>query len=123
MYIFSQIDITGLIIANALCMLIRITGHIYIIFYYKNISKKVENKRSLVSDIIYFFKECYLSLLSIIGTVGCLFLGFMLKKIFVNRHVIYCNAISGFIGLINLLIIYIFENKKIRTEIQHMKID
>ena len=35
MYLFSQIDITSLIIANALCMLIRITGHIYIIFYFK----------------------------------------------------------------------------------------
>ena len=57
------------------------------------------------------------------GTVGCLFLGFMLKKSFVNRHVIYCNAIVGFVGLLNLLILYIVENKKIRTEIQHMKID
>ena len=47
----------------------------------------------------------------------------MLKKSFVNRHVIYCNAIVGFVGLINLLILYIVENKKIRTEIQHMKID
>ena len=123
MYIFSQIDITGLIIANALCMLIRITGHIYIIFYFKSINKKGEKKRNLIADIIYFFKECYISLFSIMGTVGCLFLGFMLKKSFVNRHVIYCNAIVGFVGLINLLILYIVENKKIRTEIQHMKID
>jgi len=47
----------------------------------------------------------------------------MIKNLFVNRHVIYCNAITGFIGLINLLILYIFENKKVRTEIQYMKID
>ena len=47
MYIFSQIDITGLIIANALCMLIRITGHIYIIFYFKSINKKKKTKEIL----------------------------------------------------------------------------
>ena len=47
MYIFSQIDITGLIIANALCMLIRITGHIYIIFYFKSINKKEKTKEIL----------------------------------------------------------------------------
>jgi hypothetical protein len=28
MYLFSQIDITSLIIANSLCILIRITGYI-----------------------------------------------------------------------------------------------
>ena len=57
MYIFSQIDITDLIIANTLCKLIRIFGHIYIIFYFKNINKKGENKRNLIADIIYFLKN------------------------------------------------------------------
>ena len=122
MYFFSRFDICGLIMANALCMIIRINGNLYIIFSGKEQVKKYQNDvNSIKFDIIKFWKDYYLSIPSIFSTLICILFGYHIKYILRNKNIIFSIVSCGFIGLINVVLLYIFENKSIKKDLKKMK--
>ena len=126
--IFSQYDICGLIIGNALSMIIRINGNLYIIFSGKNEALKenikTDNRNSikdLFDDFCAFFKQLYLSLPSCVSIAICLIGCRFIKEILVNKRNIYFIAASGFIGVVNCALLYLFEKNNIKAEIKKLK--
>ena len=124
MNFFSKFDICGLIMANALSMIIRINGNLFIIFsgreQVKEYQKDISNCKD---DIIKFWKDFYLSIPSLISTNLCILFGYQIKYFLRNKSVFYSVGGCGFIGLINVILLYIFENKNIRRDLKKMKTD
>ena len=124
MNFFSKFDICGLIMANALSMIIRINGNLFIIFSGREQVKEYQNDIcSFKDDIIKFWKDFYLSIPSLISTILCIFFGYQIKYFLRNKSVFYSVGGCGFIGLINVILLYIFENKNIRRDLKKMKTD
>ena len=124
MNFFSKFDICGLIMANALSMIIRINGNLFIIFSGREQVKEYQNDIcSFKDDIIKFWKDFYLSIPSLISTILCIFFGYQIKYFLRNKNVIYSVGACGFIGLINVGLLYIFENKNIRRDLKKLKTD
>ena len=117
MAVFSRIDISGLIIANSLCMLIRIFGNLYIIF---NGDDKEKDKSSIF-NIGYFIKELYLSFMSIVFTVACIVLGFIVRGYFNYQKLGVSLFCYGILIAINIFAIYLFEKDKIKFEYGKIK--
>ena len=124
MNFFSKFDICGLIMANALSMIIRINGNLFIIFsgreQVKEYKKDISNCKD---DIIKFWKDFYLSIPSLISTNLCILFGYQIRYFLRNKSVFYSVGGCGFIGLINVILLYIFENKNIRRDLKKMKTD
>ena len=124
MNFFSKFDICGLIMANALSMIIRINGNLFIIFSGREQVKEYQNDIcSFKDDIIKFWKDFYLSIPSLISTNLCILFGYQIKYFLRNKSVFYSVGGCGFIGLINVILLYIFENKNIRRDLKKMKTD
>ena len=124
MNFFSKFDICGLIMANSLSMIIRINGNLFIIFSGREQVKEYQNDIcSFKDDIIKFWKDFYLSIPSLISTILCIFFGYQIKYFLRNKNVIYSVGACGFIGLINVGLLYIFENKNIRRDLKKLKTD
>ena len=117
MTVLSRIDISGLIIANSLCMLIRIFGNLYIIF---NGNDKEKEKNSIF-NIGYFIKELYLSFMSIIFTVFCVVLGFFVRGFFNYQKLGISLFCYGVLITFNIFAIYLFEKDKIKFEYGKIK--
>ena len=117
MAVFSRIDISGLIIANSLSMLIRIFGNLYIIF---NGDDKEKDKSSIF-NIGYFIKELYLSFMSIVFTVACVVLGFIVRGYFNYQKLGVSLFCYGILIAINIFAIYLFEKDKIKFEYGKIK--
>jgi len=124
MNFFSKFDICGLIMANALSMIIRINGNLFIIFSGREQVKEYQNDIcSFKDDIIKFWKDFYLSIPSLISTILCIFFGYQIKYFLRNKNIFYSVGACGFIGLINVGLLYIFENKNIRRDLKKLKTD
>ena len=124
MNFFSKFDICGLIMANSLSMIIRINGNLFIIFSGREQVKEYQNDIcSFKDDIIKFWKDFYLSIPSLISTILCIFFGYQIKYFLRNKNVFYSVGACGFIGLINVGLLYIFENKNIRRDLKKLKTD
>jgi hypothetical protein len=127
--LISNWDICGLILANAISMVLRINGNLYIIFCGKkteknNIKENNEEKKynnSLLLEIKKFQKECFVSNYTIIITGICLFIGKFIKKIFENKRLIIKIGSIGFIGMINIFFIILFEFKNIKNSFKKLK--
>ena len=117
MAVFSRIDISGLIIANSLCMFIRIFGNLYIIF--KGDDK--EKDKNSIFNIGYFIKELYLSFMSIVVTVTCVVLGFIIRGYFNYQKLGVSLFCYGILIAINIFAIYLFEKDKIKFEYGKIK--
>ena len=124
MNFFSKFDICGLIMANSLSMIIRINGNLFIIFSGREQVKEYQNDIcSFKDDIIKFWKDFYLSIPSLISTILCIFFGYQIKYFLRNKNIFYSVGACGFIGLINVGLLYIFENKNIRRDLKKLKND
>ena len=126
MLLISNWDICSLIFANAISMILRINGNLYIIFCGKkeNLEKNEENKKygnNLYFDIKNFQKKCFLSNNSIIITTFCLFIGKMFKHYFEYKRLIFKIGIYGFIGIINIFFIFLFEYKSVKSSLKKLK--
>ena len=117
MAVFSRIDISGLIIANSLCMLIRIFGNLYIIF--KGDDK--EKDKNSIFNIGYFIKELYLSFMSVVFTVAFVVLGFIVRGYFNYQKLGVSLFCYGILIAINIFAIYLFEKDKIKFEYGKIK--
>ena len=81
--------------------------------------KKYNN--SLLLEIKKFQKECFVSNYTIIITGICLFIGKFIKKIFENKRLIIKIGSIGFIGMINIFFIILFEFKNIKNSFKKLK--
>ena len=128
MFLLSSWDTCGLILANAISMVFRINGNLYIIFCgKKEKSQKKEDddnkkyKSNLILDIKSFQNNCFLSNYSLIFTFLCIFFGNFIKKFVENKLIIIKCGIFGFIGVINAGFIGLFEYKQIKNSIKKIK--
>ena len=127
-FLLSNWDICGLILANAISMMIRINNNLYIIFCGKKQKKKTnendDNKKyntNLLKDIKKFQNNCFLSNSSIILTGLCIFFGYYIKKIIKGKLIIIKCGIFGFIGFLNFCFIVLCEYKSIKNAIKRIK--
>ena len=126
MLLISNWDICSLIFANAISMILRINGNLYIIFCGKkeNIGINDENKKygnNLYFDIKNFQKNCFLSNNSIIITTFSVFIGKMFKQYFQYKRLILKIGVYGFIGIINVFFIFLFEYKSVKNSLKKLK--
>ena len=127
MFLFSNWDTCGLILANAISMIFRINGNLYIIFCgkkeksYKDDDDNKKYKPNLLLEIKSFQNNCFLSNYSLIFTFLLIFLGNFIKKLVEKKLVIIKCGIFGLIGVINASLIGIFEYKQIKNSIKKIK--
>ena len=127
MALFSYWDTCGLILANAISMVFRINGNLYIIFCgkkekYKN--NDIDDKKyntNLIMDIKSFQKNCFLSNSSLLLTSICIIFGYYIKKYIERKIILIKCGCFGFIGIINLAFIGLFEYKSIKSSISKIK--
>ena len=128
MFLLSSWDTCGLILANAISMIFRINGNLYIIFCGK---KEISNKNKddddkkynniLIYDIKSFQKNCFLSNPSLILTLLCIIFGNIIKKYIEKKLIIIKCAIFGLIGMINVGFIGLCEYKSIKNILVKIK--
>jgi hypothetical protein len=127
MFLLSSWDTCGLILANAISMIFRINGNLYIIFCGKkeisNKNKDDDNKKynNLIYDIKSFQKNCFLSNPSLILTLLCIIFGNIIKKYIEKKLIIIKCAIFGLIGMINVGFIGLCEYKSIKNILVKIK--
>ncbi len=123
-------DICGLILANAISMMFRINGNLYIIYVggaekeKKDDEKNLEDKKYksyLYFDIKQFQKNCFMSNKSIIITFFCIYIGKLIRKYIQNKILILKIGIFGFIGIINIFFIILFEYRTIKYCLKKLK--
>ena len=127
--LISNWDICGLILANAISMVFRINGNLFIIFCGKKNDKEKNNidlddkkyKGNLYFDIKQFQKDCFLSNYSIVLTAFCVFFGKIIRQYIENKILLFKIGIYGVIGIINVFFIFLFEYKNVRNSIKKIK--
>jgi hypothetical protein len=124
MYILSRWDICGLIISNQLSAVFLINFNLYIVFCGK-IKKLafVFEEQSLFNDIDHFINKCFISKNSIFFSVILISIGHFVKKIFLVNYTVLIKMLAiGFIGLINACLIYIFDYKIFKDDLNFIKL-
>ena len=130
MLLISNWDICSLIFANGLSMLLRINGNLYIIFCGKKEKKEENNdkdddnkkyKNNLYFDIKNFQKNCFMSNYSVIITTLCVIVGRGIKQYIENKRLVFKIGIYGFIGIINICLIFLFEFKNVKNSLKKLK--
>ena len=126
-------DICGLILANAISMVFRINGNLFIIYMGGNFgegggigddqknSVDEKYKNNLFFDIKQFQKNCFLSNKSIIITFFFVYFGKLVRKYIENKMLIFKIGIFGFIGIINFSFILLFEYKTVKYCLKKLK--
>ncbi len=123
MYILSKWDICGLIISNELSAVFLINFNLYIVFCGKNhkLNYLLEDK-PISSDVDNFIKKCFISKNSIVFTVISITFGHIVKKnLLVNSAVLLKILAVGFIGFINICLIYIYDYKIFMEDLNFIK--
>ena len=127
--LISNWDICGLILANAISMVFRINGNLFIIFCGKKGDTEKNKidlddkkyKGNLYFDIKQFQKDCFLSNYSIVLTAFCVFFGKIIRQYIENKILLFKIGIYGVIGIINVFFIFLFEYKNVRNSIKKIK--
>ena len=123
MYIFSKWDICGLIIANVISAILLINCYLYIVFCGKESNKTFKAViTTIYEDIKKTVVNCFISQYSIVFTGIALITGHYVKKNYLleSTNLIKLSSIA-FIGLINLFLIYSFENKGFKNHLNAIK--
>jgi hypothetical protein len=110
-------------------MMFRINNNLYIIFCGKKEKIKLHNddddnkkhNTNLFLDIKNFQNNCFLSNSSLISTGCCIIFGYFVKKIMEGKLLIVKCGAFGFIGMINVCFIALFEYKSIKYSIKKIK--
>ena len=124
-FLISNWDICGLILANAISMVFRINGNLYIIFCGKKEKLEIDDdkkhKNNLFFDIKNFQKKCFLTNYSIFFTFFCVIIGKWIKQYIENKILLFKIGIYGFIGMINVCFIFLFEYKTVKNSLKKLK--
>ena len=124
MFILSKWDICGLIISNELSAVFLINFNLYIVFCGKNTKLNfIFDEQSLLYDIEHFIQKCFISKNSIISTAILISIGHYLKKSLLLDYTVLIKMIAvGFIGFINVSLIYIFDYKNFMDDLNFIKL-
>lgn len=114
----SRIDITGLIYANGICMIIRIISTLYIIIQ----GDSNETKAYASFRKICLFLINMISLPSVIAISGCVTALFLIKLI-IRMKLLLTVASCGLMGCFNVLLIVLLERKRFVEEFNKLKKD
>ena len=126
MLLISNWDICSSIFANGISMVLRIIGNLYIIFCGKKENLEVNDedkkyKNNLLFDIKNFQKKCFMSNYSIFCTIILVFIGKWIKKYFEYKRLLLKIGIYGFLGIINVSLIFLFEFKNVKNSLKKIK--
>ena len=124
MYILSRWDICGLIISNELSAVFLINFNLFIVFCGKNTKLAfIFEEKSLFNDIEHFINKCFISKNSILFSAILISIGHFVKKIFLVNYTVLIKMLAiGFIGLINACLIYIFDYKIFKDDLNFIKL-
>ena len=124
MYILSKWDICGLIISNELSAVFLINFNLFIVFCGKNTKLAfIFEEKSLFNDIEHFINKCFISKNSILFSAILISIGHYVKKtLLVDYTVLIKMSAIGFIGFINVCLIYIFDYKKFMDDLNFIKL-
>ncbi len=124
MFILSKWDICGLIISNELSAVFLINFNLFIVFCGKNTKLNfIFDEQSLLYDIEHFIDKCFISKNSIISTAILISIGHYLKKSLLLDYTVLIKMIAvGFIGFINVSLIYIFDYKNFMDDLNFIKL-
>ncbi len=99
----TKFDITGLIIANSINMLMRITLNIYLL---------AKQRGKDVREMFMFFYDCYVRVISVVVTVVCVVLFVYIRhEYLVGAKNIYVILVGGLIFIVNCMSIFVSERK------------
>ena len=122
MYVLSKWDICGLIITNHLSSIFLINCNLYIVFCGKKMKNHKLTKDSFYYDIDNFIKKCFITKSSMIITAISIILGHYIKKSLLINSVVIIKVLGvGFIGLINISLLYFFEYKNFMEDLNFIK--
>ena len=123
MYLFSMWDICGLIMADELSSLLIINSHLFVVFCGKKEKKLYENNsNSIFGEIRYFQKMCFVGEKSLITSTILITATYYIKKIILaNSSLIIICCVCGFFTLVNTLLIFIFEYKQFKVNLEEIK--
>jgi hypothetical protein len=124
MYILSRWDICGLIISNELSAVFLINFNLFIVFCGKNTKLAfIFEEKSLFNDIEHFINKCFISKNSILFSAILISIGHFVKKtLLVDYTILIKMSVIGFIGFINVCLIYIFDYKKFMDDLNFIKL-
>ena len=122
MYVLSKWDICGLIITNHLSSIFLINCNLYIVFCGKKMKNHKLTKDSFYYDIDNFIKKCFITKSSMIITAISIILGHYIKKSLLINSVVIIKVLGvGFVGLINIYLLYFFEYKNFMEDLNFIK--
>ena len=122
MYVLSKWDICGLIITNHLSSIFLINCNLYIVFCGKKMKNHKLTKDSFYYDIDNFIKKCFITKSSMIITAISIILGHYIKKSLLINSVVIIKVLGvGFVGLINISLLYFFEYKNFMEDLNYIK--
>ena len=122
MYVLSKWDICGLIITNHLSSIFLINCNLYIVFCGKKMKNHKLTKDSFYYDIDNFIKKCFITKSSMIITAISIVLGHYIKKSLLINSVVIIKVLGvGFVGLINISLLYFFEYKNFMEDLNFIK--
>ena len=122
MYVLSKWDICGLIITNHLSSIFLINCNLYIVFCGKKMKNHKLTKDSFYCDIDDFIKKCFITKSSMIITAISIILGHYIKKSLLINSVVIIKVLGvGFVGLINISLLYFFEYKNFMEDLNFIK--
>ena len=122
MYVLSKWDLCGLIITNHLSSIFLINCNLYIVFCGKKMKNHKLTKDSFYYDIDNFIKKCFITKSSMIITAISIVLGHYIKKSLLINSVVIIKVLGvGFVGLINISLLYFFEYKNFMEDLNFIK--
>lgn len=122
-FYFTQFDISGLIFANCLCLILRIIFSLYLILVKNEDSEKSDGKNCLQSiyEMLKFFYFCMYKSLSLLSTITCIVILKSIKNIvFLQECLPLLLLFAGILIFVNCYIVFSLEKKKF-SEVFKMK--
>jgi O-antigen/teichoic acid export membrane protein len=108
--LFTKYDITGLILANSIMMILRIGFNIHLILS--------EGKRDL-KKYFEFFRSCLIRLPTMISTIICLVVLYYFKNLeFISQKNFFVVLVTGVVFLINVSLIFLLEKRNFKELIK-----
>ena len=125
MFLFSKWDICGLLIANVLSDLFLINYNFCIIFCCKKQiinDSYINDESSFHFEINNFIRKCFISRNSMVATFISVSIGNFIKNNILKNSLIGIKIFFiCFVGLINITLVYIFENKDFVIDLNLIK--
>ena len=124
MYLLSKWDICGLIVSNEFSSVFLINFNLFIIFCGKvnNLLINYKHNSSILKEINYFIKKCFITKSSIVITTISLVIGHASKKVFLVDYPVSIKIFSVIgIGAVNVTLLYLLERKAFVRDLNIIK--